>query len=143
MNASEIVVYDKLHFSRVRTISLDGLSIKDQEKQLDKITNEVNFEFHDFVHICPENKPSLRHFEDFANDCKKAANIVSVSLLTKETCRYWALRDGIEAPFAVPSKGKTMILPAKFRTCVLIEWTELKSPVGKRLYKYSNRSFNP
>ena len=137
---SEIVVYDKIRFTRFRTINLDGMSIPEQEKQLDKVINETNFDLHDFILICPENKPNMRTFDDFSNELKKAAKMVNISLITKDTCRYWALRDGITTPFAVPSKGKTMVLPAKFGTCVYIEWSEFTSPIGKRLYKYSNRS---
>ena len=140
MNTNEIVVYNKNTFARFRTINLDGFSISEQEKQLDKIVKEVNFDFHDFIHICPENRPNLRTFDDFVNEMRKAAKMVHVSLLTKETCLQWALRDGITQPFAVPSKGKTMVIPAKFGTCIYIEWSEFKSPIGKRLYKYSNRA---
>jgi hypothetical protein len=140
MATSEIVVYDKIRFSRFRTINLDGMSISEQEKQLDKIVGEINFDVHDFIHICPENKPNMRTFDDFSNELKKATKRVNVSLLTKETCRFWAIRDGITTPFDVPSKGKTMVLPAKSGTCIYIEWSEHKSPIGKRLYKYSNRS---
>ena len=81
MNTSEIVVYDKKTFARLHTVGLDGLPIEEQEKQLDKIINEVNFEFHDFIHICPENKPSLRNFEDFVNACKKANIVVNRKML--------------------------------------------------------------
>lgn len=137
---NEIVVYNKQTFCRFRTIDLEGMSQKDQEKQFDKVAEETNFELHDFIHICPENKPNLRTFEDFASEMRKSSKMVHVSLLTKEACRYWALRDGITQPFAVPSKGKTMVLPAKFGTCVYIEWSELRSPIGKRLYKYSTRT---
>ena len=137
---NEIVVYTKQTFQRFRTIDLEGMSQKEQEKQLDKVVEEINFEFHDFIHICPENKPNLRTFDDFASEMRKSSKMVSVSLLTQVTCRYWALRDGITHPFAVPSKGKTMVLPTKFGTCVYIEWSEFKSPIGKRLYKYSNRA---
>lgn len=140
MNISEIVVYDKIRFTRFRTINLDGMSISEQEKQQDKIIGEINFELHDFIHICPENKPNMRTFDDFSNELKKATKMVNISLFTKETCKHWALRDGITAPFAVPSKGKTMVLPAKYNTCIYIEWSEHTSPIGKRLYKYSNRS---
>lgn len=140
MNQSEIVVYCKKTYQRFRTINLDGMSISDQEKQLDKISNETNFDMHDFIFICPENKPGFRTFDDFSKEMRKAAKMVNVSLLTKETCRYWALRDGISTPFAVPSKGKIMVLPAKLGTYIYIEWSEFTSPIGKRLYKYSNRS---
>lgn len=140
MNTSEIVVYDKIRFTRFRTINLEGMSVSEQENQLDKVIGEINFELHDFIQICPENKPNMRTFDDFSSELKKASKMVNVSLLTKEGCRHWALRDGIKTPFAVPSKGKTMVLPAKYNTCVYIEWSEHKSPTGKRIYKYSNRS---
>ena len=137
---SEIVVYNKQTFQRFREIDLEGMSQEEQEKQLAKVAEETNFALHDLIHICPENKPNLRTFDDFASERKKSAKLVNVNLLTKEACLYWALRDGITHPFAVPSKGKTMVLPAKFGTCVYIEWSEFKSPIGKRLYKYSNRA---
>ena len=140
MSTTEIVVYDKKTFHRFRTINLDGMSMPEQEKQLEKIVTEINFDLHDFICICPENKPNFRTFDDFANKMREAAKRVNVSLLAKETCRYRALRDGITQPFAVPSKGKTMVIPTKFGTCIYIEWSEFKSPIGKRLYKYSNRA---
>ena len=137
---NEIVVYTKQTFQRFRTIDLEGMSQEEQEKQLDKVVGEINFEFHDFIHICTENKPNFRTFDDFSNEMKKSAKLINVTLLTKESCRYWALRDQITQPFAVPSKGKTVVLPTKLGTCVHIEWSNYKSPIGKRLYKYSNRA---
>jgi len=140
MVKTEIVIYDKVTYQRVRSIPLDGEPIENQEKALDKVAARLDWSKQDYILICPENKPPLQTFDGFVEAIRAAKP--TPSILTKSQCLRFASMDGITQPFAVPSKNKTMVLPAKLGTVVYIHWTTQKSPSGERLYRYENRSFN-
>lgn len=129
---NEIVVYDKTTYEVYSRTCTEGVPEIRIAQQLDAIYRKLDWNIHDVIHICPENKPNMRTYTSFVEAMQKLSTAPTVGV--SRTIAEIVHANYPRYPIAMPSPHKSIIIPCEHGVCAKITWLPQKSPAGLRLY---------
>lgn len=129
---NEIVIYDKNTYEVHTRICTEGVSEMCIAQQLDAVYRKLDWNAHDVIHICPENKPNMRTYKSFVEAMRHIPNTPTVGV--SRTIAEIVYANYPRYTVAMPSPHKSIVIPCEHGICARITWLPQKSPAGVRLY---------
>ena len=129
---NEIVIYDKDTYEVHSRVCTEGVSERRIAQRLDAIHRKLDWNAHDVIHICPENKPNMRTYRDFVEAMRHIPNTPTVGV--SHTIAEIVYANYPRYPVAMPSPHKSIVIPCEHGVCARITWLPQESPAGVRLY---------
>ena len=129
---NEIVIYNKNTYEVHSRMCTERVSEMHIAQRLDAIYRKLDWNVHDVIHICPENKPNMRTYKAFVEAMRRIPNTPTVGV--SRTIAEIVHSNHPRYTVAMPSPHKSIVIPCEHGICAKITWLPQKSPSGVRLY---------